>query len=67
MIIDANVDDENGNLVKILQYLNDKGYFVIYECKGKKAIRVVRDGAYKYISLLKMNQKEKELIISTLK
>jgi DNA-binding response OmpR family regulator len=55
--VDANVVDDDQNLLKLLKYLNDKGYFVIYECKGKKAIKVVTDSAYKYMSLLKMNDK----------
>lgn len=57
IVVDANVVDEGNNLLKLLQYLNEKGYFVIYECKGRKAIRVATDSAYKYMSLLKMNDK----------
>ena len=39
---------------------------MIYECKGRKAIKVVTDGAYRYISMLKMNEKERELVVRTL-
>lgn len=58
--------DDDSNLLKLLQYLNDKGYFVIYECKGRKAIKVATDQAYKYMSLLKMNDKERDLVVRTL-
>lgn len=58
-MVDANVVDEEGQLLKLLQYLNDRGYFVIYECKGRKAIKVATDGAYRYMSMLKMNEKER--------
>lgn len=51
--------DGEGQLLKLLQYLNEKGYFVVYECKGRKAIKVATDSAYKYMSLLKMNEKER--------
>ncbi len=59
MVVDANVMDGEGQLLKLLQYLNEKGYFVVYECKGRKAIKVATDSAYKYMSLLKMNEKER--------
>lgn len=39
---------------------------MVYECKGRKAVRVATDSAYKYISLLKMNDKERELVVKTL-
>lgn len=39
---------------------------MVYETKGRKAIRVATGGAYKYMSLLKMNDKERELVVSTL-
>jgi sugar/nucleoside kinase (ribokinase family) len=67
VVVDANVVDDDGSLLRLLQYLNEKGYFVIYECKGRKAIRVATDSAYKYMSLLKMNDKERDLVIRTLK
>lgn len=38
----------------------------MYETKGRKAIRVATAGAYKYMSLLKMNDKERELVVTTL-
>lgn len=40
---------------------------MIYECKGRKAIRVATDSAYKYMSLLKMNDKERDLVLRTLR
>jgi sugar/nucleoside kinase (ribokinase family) len=66
VVVDANVVDDEGNLLKLLQYLNEKGYFVIYECKGTKAIKVATDGVYRYMSLLKMNDRERDLVIRTL-
>lgn len=39
---------------------------MIFECKGKKTVKVVTDGAYRYISLLKMNDKERHLLLRTL-
>lgn len=66
VVVDANIVDEGGNLEKLLKYLSESGYFVVYECKGRKAVRVATDSAYKYISLLKMNDKERELVVKTL-
>ena len=66
MVVDANAVDEGDNLVKLLKYLSEQGYFVVYETKGRKAIRVATGGAYKYMSLLKMNDKERELVVKTL-
>ncbi len=67
VVVDANLVSEGKSLLKILKYLEEKGYFVIYECKGKKAIKIVQDGAYKYVSVLKMNEKERETIFNELK
>lgn len=67
VIIDANICDLNENLLKLLKYLNDKGYFIIYECKGTKSIRIASHEAYQYVSLLKMNDKERQLVFNVLK
>lgn len=40
---------------------------MIYECKGRKAIKVATDGVYRYMSLLKMNDRERDLVVRTLK
>lgn len=63
MVIDANVEEKDSNLLNILKYLNDLGYFIVYECKGKKSDRPALSQAYRYISLLKMNELEAELFI----
>lgn len=63
MVIDANVEVENKNLLEILKYLNDLGYFIVFECKGKKSDKPAIDKAYEYISLLKMNEGELDIFL----
>ena len=55
LLIDANVEEKDANLLNILKYLNGLGYFIVYECKGRKSDRPARSQAYRSISLLKMN------------
>lgn len=61
VIVDANANNDERNLQhlhKLLKFLNDKGYFVIYECKGKKTVKISDPNLLKYVSLLRMNKAE---------
>ncbi len=65
VVIDANVEGEGGNLLQMVKYLNELGYFIVYECKGRKSDRPARSQIYRYISLLKMNELEAQLFMDT--
>lgn len=67
VVLDANIKAAGNNLLDILAYLNSMGYFIIYECKGTKTDRAVFGKAYEHISCLKMNEKELEFFLKTLK
>ena len=65
-MLDANIEPGNKNLRALLEYLNQEGYYVVYECKGKKTLNALVDKNYELMSVLKMNELEADLLLAAL-
>jgi hypothetical protein len=69
VVIDANFNNNEtdlSELKKLLGFLHELGYYVVYECKGKKAKKIADPELLKYVSLLRMNKTEYEELFKAL-